>query len=146
MFTKKRFFSELEESQLVEAIRLAELNTSGEIKVHIKNSSKVADPLQEAKTTFDSLKMHETAERNAILFVFFPKDKKFALYGDQGIHEKVHQEFWDHIKDQIITQFKEEKYLEGLLLGVKTCGDRLKEYFPYQSNDVNELSNEISED
>ena len=141
--TSRTFFSKEEQQKIVAAIKEAELNTSGEIRVHIENHCK-KETLERAAEVFYDLKMNQTAARNGILFYLAVKDHKFAVIGDEGINKKVEHDFWNDIKDQMIFNFKENKFADGLVAGILKCGERLKEYFPYQSDDVNELSDEIS--
>ena len=141
--TSRTFFSKEEQQMIVAAIKEAELDTSGEIRVHIENHCK-KETLERAAEVFYDLKMNQTAARNGILFYLAVKDHKFAVIGDEGINKKVEHDFWNDIKDQMIFNFKENKFADGLVAGILKCGERLKEYFPYQSDDVNELSDEIS--
>jgi uncharacterized membrane protein len=137
------FFTKEEQQNIVAAIKEAELNTSGEIRVHIENHCK-EEALERAAEVFYDLKMNRTAARNGILFYLAVKDRKFAIIGDEGINKEVEHDFWNDIKDEIISNFKENKFAEGLIAGILKCGDKLKKYFPYQNDDVNELSDEIS--
>jgi uncharacterized membrane protein len=141
--TSRTFFSKEEQQKIVAAIKEAELNTSGEIRVHIENHCK-EEALERAAEVFYDLKMNQTAARNGILFYLAAKDHKFAIIGDEGINKNVEHDFWNDIKDEMVAMFKENKSAEGLIAGILKCGKRLKEYFPYQSDDVNELSDEIS--
>jgi uncharacterized membrane protein len=139
----RSFFTKEEQQRIVAAIKEAELNTSGEIRVHIENHCK-EEALERAAEVFYDLKMNRTAARNGILFYLAVKDRKFAIIGDEGINKEVEHDFWNDIKDEMISNFKENKFAEGLIAGILKCGDKLKEYFPYQNDDVNELSDEIS--
>ena len=139
----RSFFTKEEQQKIVAAIKEAELNTSGEIRVHIENHCK-EEALERAAEVFYDLKMDRTAARNGILFYLAVKDHKFAIIGDEGINREVEHDFWNDIKDEIISNFKENKFAEGLIAGILKCGDKLKKYFPYQNDDVNELSDEIS--
>lgn len=141
--TSRTFFSKEEQQKIVAAIKEAELNASGEIRVHIENHCK-EEAIERAAEVFYDLKMNQTAARNGILFYLAVKDHKFAIIGDEGINKNVEHDFWNDIKDEMIVNFKENRFAEGLIDGILKCGKRLKEYFPYQSDDVNELSNEIS--
>ncbi|MBO5811256.1 MAG: TPM domain-containing protein [Bacteroidales bacterium] len=141
--TSRTFFSKEEQQKIVAAIKEAELNTSGEIRVHIENHCK-EEAIERAAEVFYDLKMNQTAARNGILFYLAVKDHKFAIIGDEGINKNVEHDFWNDIKDEMIVNFKENRFAEGLIDGILKCGKRLKEYFPYQSDDVNELSDEIS--
>ena len=90
--------------------------------------------------------MHETAERNGVLFYLAVKDRKFAIIGDEGINQKVPLDFWDHIKSDMSRSFKEGLFTEGLCNAIKEAGKQLKAHFPYSHDDKNELSDEISFD
>ena len=143
MLNTKVFLSKEEEQEIVLAIVEAEKNTSGEVRVHIeKHSNKT--PLERAQEVFFELKMDETQDRNGVLFYICVSDKKFAIIGDKGINEAVESDFWDCTKDIVIANFKEGNFKKGLVEGILRAGERLKTYFPYQSDDTNELSNEIS--
>lgn len=142
LFTKKPLTSSQEE-RLVNAIQLAEKQTSGEIRVHF-DTKRVSSSLEAAQTIFTKLKMHETQLRNGILFYVNLKQKQFAVWGDEGINKNVPDNFWDEIKDTAITNFKEDKIVEGLEKCIQMCGDQLKKYFPLQEGDKNELNNDIS--
>ena len=128
---------------IMSAIKKAELKTSGEIQVHIDNHCK-EDVLDRAAYMFKTLKMHKTQERNGVLFYMAIKDHKFAILGDAGINQKVEEGFWDNIKEHMRSYFKEGKIAEGLSEGIKMAGEQLSKHFPYQQDDTNELSDEIS--
>ena len=137
------FLSKTEEQEIVQAIVEAEKNTSGEIRVHIEEHTEKS-PLDRAQEVFFELHMHETQDRNGVLFYVGVADKKFAIIGDEGIDKVVEADFWDCTKDVVIANFKEGNYKKGLIDGILRAGERLKHYFPYQTDDSNELSNEIS--
>ena len=137
------FLSNAEEQEIVLAIVEAEKNTSGEIRVHIEEHTEKS-PLERAQEVFFELKMDETQDRNGVLFYVCVSDKKFAILGDKGINEAVESDFWDCTKDIVIANFKEGNFKKGLVEGILRAGERLKKYFPFQSDDTNELSNEIS--
>jgi uncharacterized membrane protein len=137
------FLSKADEQEIVQAIVEAEKNTSGEIRVHIEEHSEKS-PLDRAQEVFFELNMNETQDRNGVLFYICVSDKKFAIIGDKGINDAVESDFWDGTKDTVIANFKEGNFKKGLVEGILKAGQRLKHYFPYQSDDTNELSNEIS--
>ena len=137
------FLSKADEQEIVQAIVEAEKNTSGEIRVHIEEHSEKS-PLDRAQEVFFELNMNETQDRNGVLFYICVSDKKFAIIGDKGINDAVESDFWDGTKDIVIANFKEGNFKKGLIEGILKAGQRLKHYFPYQSDDTNELSNEIS--
>jgi uncharacterized membrane protein len=139
----RSLFSTQQTRQITEAIKDAELNTSGEVMVHIEQKCK-GDVLDRAAGVFEMLKMHNTKERNGVLFYLAVKDHKFAILGDAGINQKTGEEFWAEIKNLMQEKFKEGQFTEGLSEGIKMAGQKLKTHFPYQSDDENELSDEIS--
>jgi uncharacterized membrane protein len=133
-----------EQKILVEnAIKEAERNTSGEIRVHIETEIK-GDVLDRAAYLFEYLSMHKTEQRNGVLFYLATKTRKFAILGDAGINAVVPPDFWDQIKESMKAAFAEGMYAEGLSQGILTAGEQLKKHFPFAKNDVNELSDEIS--
>ncbi|MFO8235059.1 MAG: TPM domain-containing protein [Bacteroidales bacterium] len=138
-----KFFTKEQKQQITDAIREAELNTSGEIRLHVEKKCKI-DVLDRAAYIFDKLNMQKTEKRNGVLFYLSLEDHKFAILGDAGINAVTPDDFWDEIKDTVLSYFKENKYAEGLVKGIRMAGEALQEYFPYQTDDVNELSNEIS--
>ncbi|HSH65999.1 MAG TPA: TPM domain-containing protein [Bacteroidia bacterium] len=139
----KDFFTEEQKQRIQQAIVGAELNTSGEIRVHIDKACKV-HVLDQAANVFHQLKMDATALRNGILFYLAIEDRKFAILGDKGINEKVPADFWDQIKETMLDYFKKQQFTEGLSKGIEMAGEKLKRYFPIQEDDTNELSNEMS--
>jgi len=139
----ENFLTSAQEQEIIEAIRLAERDTSGEIRVHLEKSSE-KEVIERAKEVFYFLKMDETKQQNAVLFYVAVDDKKFSVIGDKGIHEVVSDTFWNSIKDTVLEQFKNNKYSEGLKLGIIETGLKLKQYFPYQHDDTNELPDSIS--
>ena len=143
MAKTEAFLSKEDEQEIVQAIVSAEKNTSGEIRVHIEERSEKS-PLDRAQEVFFELHMNETKDRNGVLFYVCVADKKFAIIGDEGIDKVVESDFWDCTKDIVISNFKEANFKNGLVEGILRAGERLKKYFPYQSDDMNELSNEIS--
>jgi uncharacterized membrane protein len=139
----KDFFTPQEEQAIVNAITIAEKNTSGEIRVHIENHSE-KPPLERAQEVFQYLGMQATTARNGVLFYLGVTDRSFAIIGDEGIDKAVENDFWDCTKDVVISHFKEGRFAQGLTEGILRAGDRLKQYFPYTADDANELPNEIS--
>ena len=132
-----------EDQRVVEAIRQAELNTSGEIKVHIENHCR-GNVEERSLFIFHRLKMNETQQRNGVLIYLAVRDHKFAILGDEGINKVVEDGFWNDVKDLMQAYFKEGRFAEGLEQGIVRCGEKLKAYFPYQTDDINEIPDEIS--
>lgn len=137
------FLTKEEESAIVDAIQTAELNTSGEIRVHIENTTEL-DHYDRAKEVFHALKMDETEQKNGVLIYLAVGDKSFVILGDEGINDIVPSGFWDNTKDLMVAQFKTANFKQGLIDGILSAGEELKKHFPYSSDDTNELSNEIS--
>jgi uncharacterized membrane protein len=139
----KNFFTKDEREDIRQAILNAELDTSGEIRVHIEDTC-TGEVLDRASDIFKKLKMHKTEKRNGVLFYLAVKNRKFAVLGDKGINAIVEEDFWDDIKASLLDHFREEEYAEGLVKGIEMVGTKLKNYFPFRTDDVNELPDEIS--
>lgn len=137
------FFSISLKKAVEAAIAEAELNTSGEIRVHIEKSCP-GEVLDRAALIFEKLGMHKTKLRNGVLFYVSSKDHKFAILGDVGINQKVPANFWDEIKEEMKNYFKMNNYEKALCSGILKAGEQLKKFFPWQKDDTDELSNEIS--
>jgi uncharacterized membrane protein len=138
-----QFFKEEQKKNITDAIKEAELNTSGEIRLHIESSCK-EDVLDRATYMFEKLAIHKTELRNGVLFYLSINDNKFAILGDAGINKVTADNFWEEIKETVLNHFKKNEFDIGLSTGIKMAGQALKEHFPYQKDDVNELSDEIS--
>ncbi len=136
-------FTEEERKNIVKAVIEAEQNTSGEIQVHIEKNCK-EEVLDRAARVFSILNMHKTKLRNGVLFYLALEDHKFAILGDAGINNVVPENFWDNIKEHMAARFKEDQISEGIIEGVKMAGSQLKQHFPIQRNDINELPDDIS--
>ena len=137
------FLTKAEEQEIVEAIGIAEKNTSGEIRVHIEKETSIA-AIDRAMEVFRTLNMENTQERNGVIVYVAVKSKQFAIYGDKGINEKVTDDFWDSTKDVMANHFKNGDFKKGLINGILKAGEQLKAHFPYHDEDLDELSNEIS--
>jgi uncharacterized membrane protein len=137
------FFTQEQQDRIVQAIREAESNTSGEIKVHIEKECQ-GDVMAHAKEVFMLLKLHETDLRNGVLFYLALESHKFAILGDVGIHAVVPADFWEQIKDTMRSDFRKGLITEGLCTGILMAGQELKAHFPSRPDDKNELSDDIS--
>ena len=131
------------QNRIAAAIQDAERDTSGEIRVHIQNRVK-GDIFAAAKARFEEMGMTATELRNGVLFYIAVKDRKFSVLGDRGIDERVPGGFWESTVSAMGELFAQGDLAGGLEAGIREAGKALKEFFPYQSDDVNELSNEIS--
>lgn len=137
------FLTKEEENAIIDAICVAEKETSGEIRVHLeKTTSKI--PYDRALEVFNELKMHATELKNGVLIYVAVADKNFVVCGDKGINDVVPEDFWDCTKDAMANQFKMGNFKQGLIDGIIMAGTQLQKYFPHQEGDRNELSNEIS--
>lgn len=137
------FLTQSEEREIIEAIKIAELNTSGEIRVHIEKTSN-GSCTNRALEVFYMLKMDNTKLQNAVLIYVAVEEKSFVIYGDKGINDVVSKNFWDGTKDVMQSHFKSGNFKQGLVDGILKSGEQLKKFFPYTDLDINELSNEIS--
>jgi len=137
------FFTKEEKDKIKAAVQKAETNTSGEIRVHVDNHCK-EDVMDRAAWWFSKLEMHKTEQRNGVLFYLAVKDKKFAILGDAGINAQTPENFWESIKGKMLESFQQADFAEGLSQGILLAGEALQAHFPYQDDDVNELSDEIS--
>jgi len=141
--TAKAFFSAEQQDRIVAAIKDAESNTSGEIRVHIENHCK-GDILDRSAMVFNILKMDKTAARNGVLIYLAVKDRKFSIIGDEGINKVVEKDFWNDVKDVMAEAFRNNNFTEGIVAGIIRVGEKLKKFFPYKNDDVNELPDDIS--
>ena len=132
----------IEEQKIVEAISKAELLTSGEIRVYIAKRCK-EDALEKASRIFQKLKMHNTELRNAVLILVCPTDHKAAILGDKGINSVIESDFWDSTLNELISYCSKDLITEGICKAVDKVGNLIKQKYPYQKGDINELDNEI---
>ena len=130
--------------EIVEAIRQAERLTSGEIRVHLQSRCK-EDVLTHARKVFSRLGMGRTKQKNAVLIFVALDSRRFAVLGDSGIHACVGDEFWSGTRDIMDNYFSKGRIKEGIITGIRNIGEKLKAYFPLQTNDGNELSDTVTE-
>ncbi len=143
MTTAKKFFTAEEQQNIISAIEKAEMATSGEIRLHLENFC-MGNELKVAAEIFKALGMHKTEEHNGVLIYIATVSHKIAVIGDKGIHEKLGTEFWEHLVENLIQQFKARHPAEALVSCINELGEQLSKYFPRKHNDRNELSNDIS--
>lgn len=139
----EEFLTKKDEQEVIEAIQKAENNTSGEIRVHIEEHTD-EDHFEHATHIFHELGMDQTALRNGVLIYIAVRDHQFVILGDKGINEAVPNNFWNTTKDVMQESFKKGDFKKGIVDGILRAGEELKTHFPYQEDDENELSNEIS--
>jgi uncharacterized membrane protein len=139
----ERFLTAEQQDTVVAAVRLAEKGTSGEIRVHIDGDC-TTDPIVRAKEVFEKLGMQKTKLRNGVLLYMACNTRVFAIIGDKGINDIVPEGFWDDVADVMAAEFRQGLFTEGLTKAVELVGEKLKAFFPYQDDDVNEQPDEIS--
>ena len=139
----EKFLTAQQQNTVVEAVRLAEKGTSGEIRIHI-DAVCDGNPVQRAEQVFFALGMDRTALRNGVLIYLACESKVFAVIGDKGINDLVPENFWDDVIAAMTGEFRAGRFAEGLSVAAVMTGEKLREFFPYQEDDVNEQPDEIS--
>jgi uncharacterized membrane protein len=139
------FQKQLRHDDIIAAIREAEMLTSGEIRVFISRKE-VADPVEVAKEHFVRMKMTETRERNGVLIFVAPAAQKFAVIGDVEVHKRCGDGFWTELANEMSGHFREAKFSQGIIHGVKKAGKLLAEHFSRRADDQNELSDDVERD
>ncbi len=143
-FKKRDFFSDADKAQIVEAIRIAEKETSGEIRIYVESKNPFVDAIDRAAEIFYKLKMEQTDHRNAVLLYIAMDHHELALFADEGIYQKAGAEYWDNAVKNMIAQFTKHNISNGIEQCVLQIGATLKEKFPYiPTEDKNELPDEI---
>ena len=145
----RRFFSKDEQRRIVSAVETAELNTSGEIRLHLERDVPTDEPIagdayRQARQVFARLGMHATEAHNGVLVYLAVRSRRFAVVGDEALHTKVGDAFWTDVVENMRQHFAQDLFAEGLAAGIIQIGEKLREHFPYQADDVNELPDEIS--
>lgn len=141
---KKEFFTEEEKQQLVAAIQKAEQRTSGEVRVFVESHCRFMDAMDRAKQLFLQLEMQKTLDRNATMIYVAVKDHQAAVLGDEGIHQKVGQHYWQEEVGKMLLHFKQHHLADGICQVVNDIGEALHTHFPYnRDTDKNELPDEI---
>lgn len=144
LFKKREFFSAEDKKQIVEAIRMAEKETSGEIRIYVESKNPFVDAIDRAAEIFFKLKMQDTDHRNAVLLYIAMDHQELALFADEGIYKKAGAEYWNNAVKNMIGQFTKDNISNGIEQCVKQIGETLKEKFPYiPTEDKNELPDEI---
>lgn len=139
----REFLTEEEEKRIIKAISDAEKFTTGEIRVHIEFKCK-KDPLERARKIFHELEMDQTEARNGVVLYIATKDRKVAVFGDEGISSQVEDDFWQDEVNKLIAEFKQENFEKGIESVVGDIGEKLKRFYPSDGTDPNELDNEIT--
>lgn len=143
MCKAKDLFSAEDMDDIHGAISYAELDTSGEIRVHIEDSC-AGDPRERAHEIFHKLGMENTALRNAVLFYVAVENRKFAVVSDIGINAKVGAGFWDSVKQVMLNHFRKARFTDGIYEAITLTGEQLKKHFPREKRTKNELPDEVT--
>jgi len=141
----KEFLSKLEHDRIVQALRVAESKTSAQIRVYIQRGKLNGDPLIAARKKFQRLGMHKTSERNGVLIFVRPRARKFAVVGDQAIHERCGDAYWRQIVDRMREHFRNERFSDALVDAIRDIENLLATHFPKKSGSANAQSGEIVE-
>lgn len=145
-FKKKapQFFSAKEQEEIVDAIKQAEISTSGEVRLYVESKCSFANAIDRAIKIFAKLRMHQTEHRNGVLVYVALKDKKLAIFADEGIYQKAGSQFWNDKVQQMISHFNKANYSKGITEVIFEIGQSLADAFPYDSTtDKNELPDDI---
>ena len=137
------FLTADQQATVVDAVRLAEKGTSGEIRIHIDGDCP-STALERAEEVFGKLGMHRTKLRNGVLIYLACNTKVFSIIGDKGINDVVPEHFWEDVTAMMGAEFRAGRFTEGLSQGVLMVGEKLQAFFPYQKDDVNEQPDDIS--
>lgn len=141
---KRDLLAEADKHLIIESIKASEKRTSGEIRVYVESRCRFVDPLDRAAQIFYGLKMDQTRDSNAVLVYVAMKDRQLAVFGDEGIHKKTGQVFWDNAVHSMLGQFNQKQFGQGIANVVSNIGEALHTYFPYDGNtDKNELPDDI---
>ena len=136
------FLWRLSDARIVEAIRRAESQTSGEIRVYISDSE-VDDPLLAARARFTGMGMAQTRERNGVLIFVAPKSQTFAVIGDEGVHARCGEAFWQSVSEEMRRHFTDDAMTDGIVQAISTAGELLGRHFPRLDDDQNELPDHV---
>ena len=140
----KLFIEKLDNDRIVRAIGDAEQRTSGEVRVYVQRGE-VEDPVAEARAQFEKLGMTATRQRNGVLVFVAPRSQKFAVIGDEGIHQRCGDGFWQHLVDAMALHFRAENFTDAVVHAIDRIGALLSEHFPRLPDDQNELPDTIEE-
>ena len=145
----RRLFSEQDFTAITEAVVRAEATTSAEIRVHLERRVhrlpwRRSDALRRARRVFAHLGMHQTAEHHGVLIYLAVEDRKLAIVGDEGIHQRVGDSYWEGVRDAMVAMLRDGRAIDAVLSGIAAVGRVLAEHFPRRPDDKNELSDQVS--
>ncbi len=144
LFRKKEFFTTEEKELVVKAVQEAELRTSGEVRVFVESRCRYVNAIDRAIEVFGALEMYKTQLRNGVLVYVATKDRQLAVFGDEGIHQKVGNTYWENEVTKMIQTFNRDNIAEGISQCIKNIGEALCTHFPYDKDtDKNELPDDI---
>ena len=141
----KEFLSQLDHERIVAAIKAAEVDTSGQVRVYIQRGKLEGDPVTAAQEKFQKLGMQATKERNGVLIFVLPRARKFAVIGDEGVHQKCGDQFWQKLVERMRVHFQNENFTDALVEAIQETGKLLASHFPKKASPQNELPDEIVE-
>ena len=139
----KAFLSEDDLDAVARAVAAAEKQTSAEVRVHLDHACP-GDALPRAIKVFERLGMHKTPERHGVLVYISVTDRKLAVIGDKGIHERVGEAYWRELVDAVRDRMRGERPRDGLVHAVSELGAVLGRHFPRRPDDTNTLSDAVS--
>ncbi len=140
---KKEYFTADQQKQIVDAIKAAEKNTSGEVRIFVESKCKYVNAVDRAQEIFFNLKMEETRDRNAVLLYLAMDDHQIAIFADEGIYKRLGDSYWKAEVKKIISSFRKDDHTSGICAIINDIGLALQDQFPYESTDKNELPDEI---
>jgi uncharacterized membrane protein len=141
--SRRKLLGIIDTRRIKEAVEAAERQTSGEIRVSVSTFF-WGNPRKVAEKAFARLGMAKTDKRNGVLFFIVPSRRRFVILGDDGIHSRVGQEFWDRLTAVMSEKFKIGEFTDGIVRGIEEAGKMLAAHFPYDARtDTNELSDAV---
>ena len=139
------FLSKIDHDRIISTIREAEEKTSGEIRVFVQRGNLKGDALRAAQRQFRNLGMQKTKERNGVLIFVAPRVRKFAVIGDEGVHQKCGEKYWTSLVDSMREHFQKEDFTQALLEAIERTGELLGRHFPKRGGGPNELPDAVLE-
>ena len=125
----RAFTKHLQHDSIVATIRDAEPKTTGTIRVRI-SAKHVDDAVAAAQAEFLRLGMNQSPERNGVLIFVAPRARKFAVIGDEAVHAKCGEVFWQQLAEAMTGYFRKGEFTPGIVHGVQKAGELLAEHFP----------------
>ncbi len=127
------------------AIRETEAQHNGQIRFAVEAALELA-PLQAGQSAreravevFSQLRIWDTEHNNGVLIYLLLADRDVEIVADRGVHARVGQEAWETICQEMEAAFRNGKYEEGVLTGIRSLGRHLAQHYPRAGEKVNEL-------